>query len=285
MTTPSMMRDCCVGHHVRFGLSAFVGDVSKLFKFVDNTTCVGYVPALIDQLSLEMGFTYEIENVPVADLWWRTFGTPGMLSPAPYSTAVGGTIDAALTTKAAPALSCGPDPRWTCALDFLSPFTQPAGANGMGLLAQMTGPVYIPRIGGLVKRSVKPATMFRFFMPFSGSVWLSIVAALLASALAMYLVDELATRASSSSSASLAAASKPAPRARRDTRAVMAHAADVVYHSIAVALQADEREWPTWPARFVRIALLFCFLVLLSCFVCRLFVLVCCNVHNHNFLH
>jgi len=65
----SPMRGCCVGQHVNFGLEYSSEMYTKLWTTPANATpgasfrpggLDGYLPAVIDHLALEMGFTYVI---------------------------------------------------------------------------------------------------------------------------------------------------------------------------------------------------------------------------------
>ena len=71
--TPSPVRGCCFGHHWRFGLDMLWRN-RDFWANSSGGRAVGYIPALIDALAVEMGFTYEIM---ITDLLpFRLLGIP-----------------------------------------------------------------------------------------------------------------------------------------------------------------------------------------------------------------
>jgi hypothetical protein len=263
--TLSPMRDCCIGVHIRFGLERDGGILSSLYNDPVNISGTqtfemmspemsGFVPALIEALSLDMGFTYEIIYAPVYHLWWGTHGPVGV----PYyddPSVIGGTVDAYLNSMDT-TIACGKAPSAGCLPDLYSAFTAPPlYPNGPTVMAASTVPIYTPKVAGLVKRSKKDISFFRFLTPFSGGVWLSIGLMLLVSAGIMHGLDRVSVAGS---------------RDEKPKLSTWLSLVEAFYHALAASLGGDEREWLTWPARFVRIALLFCFLVLVSLYTANL---------------
>lgn len=252
---PSPMRGCCVGEHITFGLEPSFAHLTGMFMMPENNTgpqiflpgsLSGYLPALIDALSLEMGFTYTIVIDSGGNLFWRTLA-PSNVPSAQDPSILGGTMDFYLSEES-PQL-CGQTPSFNCLPDLLHSSTSPS----QYIVATKTASVHVEHTVGIVKRSVKPPSWWAFLQPFSMGTWISIVCLVLLTAGMMYTLDRLATMAEPS-----------------DGLTPLVNVADVLYHALAVALGGDEREWRTWPARLLRLSLLFCFLVLVSAYTANL---------------
>eukprot|EP00966_Prymnesium_polylepis_P180444 4178763-Prymnesium_polylepis.1 len=100
------MRGCCQGRHVNFGLDVALGEISGAYSGNTSTRAGGYLPALIDALAVEMGFTYTVELDSSTNLRVRALsdGTQDRR------------LDAVLVIEEL--TFCGAEPNWACQFDY-----------------------------------------------------------------------------------------------------------------------------------------------------------------------
>ena len=83
--TLAAMRRCCVGHHIRIGLQG--SDKIPIYRYIAEEAerrtrgvashhggFSGFLVALIDQMAVEMGFTYQLFSGTESEIFWAHSG-------------------------------------------------------------------------------------------------------------------------------------------------------------------------------------------------------------------
>ena len=264
--TLAAMRGCCTAHHYRIGLSSY--SFIPFYNYDPNDRrpptngFSGFVPDLIDALSAEMGFSYELLPGTDPQLFTGLLGATGF--EGRYPGFPGGSIDFSVSTGDLQAGGeiggCGVRPSSNCLFDYQSSEVAnvlfPGAAHSL-----LTMPFYTSRFSYLVKVSTSDQTIWRVFEPFTPAVWGAMAVVLISIALLMNLIELL----------------YPSTRRRRErplrerTRYFVQDFPKALYSTTAACLGGEDYEWAkTWPMRVLRCALLLFIVVLVSTYTANL---------------
>lgn len=251
----SMMRSCCVGQHWVFGVppesypplwvfTTVEGETASGETVSGNTTrrlselttgqWSGFAIDVIDKLSLTMGFTYSLTGAP------------------PYSARddVNGVTARAL-------LAYG-------MADFLMvPASDPD--NQLDTRIYQTAPFHNSYYTGIVLKTKKPYSTFRFLDPFTASMYLTMALVVLGTSALLSVLDLIWPADSSGLRGKHRLCD-----GRNDLIEFILTWAKGIYHITCATLGGEDYEWLTWPLKILRTGLLMLILIVNATYTANL---------------
>ena len=190
----------------------------------------GYYLAVIEALSLEMGFTYNVSFDEPLIQWWRLYAPKNEVS---FDGTVGGTLDLMFSGDDYHACNEAAShyKAVECALNTQSAFLPTSNASnnlfGFPVVTTSTIPFHTSYQTGLVKMTRRRGGLWRLVSPFSGGLWGAIAGLVLTAMILMQLLSALHQRTA-----------EPASSARDSVASVANLHRDVYYgnHEISDAI-------------------------------------------------
>ena len=221
--------ECCRGNHIKIGTPAIPGGYEPLFTYNDGVWG-GLLVEMFDSLSLNMGFSYEIVASPAYDVDPAT--GLGMLQA--------GSVDLVITD--------------------LSP-----AAVQQDLRVLKTGPFHNSYFSGLVLKTSKPYSLFRFMDPFDLNMYLTMLAVIIGTAFLLSALDLIWP----TDEGSLKGKHQLCDGVD-DCRDLFRAFTASIYHMTAATLGGEDYEWLTSPLKVLRIGMLLVVLVVNATYTANL---------------
>ena len=221
--------ECCRGHHFKVGVPAIPGGYEPLFAYGDGVWG-GLLVEMLDSLALNMGFTYECVASPAYDVDSATGLT--MLQA--------GTVDLIISD--------------------LSP-----AVVQQDLSVLKTTPFHNSYFSGLVLKTSKPYSLFRFMDPFDLNMYLTMLAVIVGTAFLLSALDVIWPTDVSSLRGKHRLCD-----GHNDVRDFFGAFTSSVYHMSAATLGGEDYEWLTWPLKVLRIGMLLVVLVVNATYTANL---------------
>lgn len=246
------VKDCCLGQHWTFGIpsvtyeplwtfTAASAELSsgesgrRMADAVVGGVYGGFLIEVLDTIALSMGFTYSIINAPPYDSLENEAGKLGrdLLNSGTVDFL---TNDLSITTKHS---------------DYR---------------VYNTVPFHNSYYTGLVLKTKKPTSLFRFLDPYTLDMYMTILGMVVATALLLSLLDTFWP----ADPTVLLGKKKQRLCKMNDIGDLLVSTIKGTYHVVAAIFGGEDYEWLTWPLRVLRVGLLLVVLIVNATYTANL---------------
>ena len=232
-------RNCCAGRTYRIGLGAMSYPPLWNYDPAASPPFSGYIVDILSLYTADMGFTIQWVPMQTIDTNPLTFLNPLMDTPS-----------------------------W---LDVILAPQSPEGFNKFDHShIYFTTTFKESMASGLVNRSATASSPFRLFEPMGLDLWAAIVGSITISALLIVLINTLLRPPTSASSSVSEEGDKATSGPLAAIKGGLVSFIQAFYHAWAFLLGGEDIEWPSAPAKLLRLALLFLVLILASTYTANL---------------